>query len=131
MLGYESINFLEGLGSIFLFAGLQIVIILISSAMLVCRSNCPCRFLRKIFSAEVVWHSSLAFLHGTFFEISICACTSLSMLPHWNFLTKSDHLSIGSAILFLAILITYLGFFTYFALCKSRNLASLNRAEVE
>ena len=131
MLGYDSINFLVGLGSILLFAGLQIIIVLISSAMLVCRANCPCRFLRKTFSAEVVWYSSLTFLHGTFFEISVCVCTSLSMIPHWSFLSKSDHLSIGSAILFLAILITYWGFSAHFALCKSRKLANLNQAEVE
>ena len=35
------------------------------------------------------------------------------------------------AFLFLALLISYLGFFAYFAICKSQKLANLNRAKVD
>ena len=131
MLGYESINFLEGLGSILIFATLQLILIFITIAMQICHKSCPYKFCRKTFSSEAVWQSSLAFLHGTFFEIAVCVFVSMSMMQFWGFLTSSDYASIVSAFMFLVLLIAYVGFIVDFAFRKSHKLANLNRAEVE
>ena len=68
-IGYDSVNFLVGLGSISVFAALQVAIIL--TALLACLIRCPCKWARETFSGQAVWAGSLAFIHGTFFEIMV------------------------------------------------------------
>jgi len=79
-LGYDSVNFLEGLGSIAIFAAIQLAIVLISLMLKSCGRKCPCSCCEKIFSGSAVWISSLTFIHATFFEIVVSASISMSML---------------------------------------------------
>ena len=110
-IGYETVNFLEGLGSIAVFAAIQMGVILVALGLMTCKVNCPCKWAHNIFTRSAAWSTSLIFLNGTFFEILICVSISMSMLPYSNeYLGSSDRVSIGFALLFLALLVAYLGF---------------------
>ena len=74
-LGYETVNFIEGMGSIILFiwigaAYLAIVVLF----YFVCRTF---RYREKLFSARKSWESSLGFLEGTIFETMVCVSVSM------------------------------------------------------
>mmetsp|Transcript_32586 Transcript_32586/g.43025 ORF Transcript_32586/g.43025 Transcript_32586/m.43025 type:complete len:110 (-) Transcript_32586:57-386(-) len=75
-LGYDSKNFLLGLGSVAIFAALQILKVLLSMMLLRCRLQCPCKWVRKVFSMKHAWSGLLTFIHGTFFTIMVCASVS-------------------------------------------------------
>ena len=126
-IGYESVNFLKGLGSIGVFAAIQLTVILI--ALLTCRIRCPCKWAREAFSGEAVWSGSLAFIHGTFFEILITATISFGMTQYWDHFNSADHTSIVLTYVFYVILGLYLLFVLYFILFKSGKLTLLTRAE--
>ena len=120
-IGYESVNFLLGLGSIAVFAAIQFCIIFIAIAIGVCRLKCPCKLGREYFSNNSVWSSSLTFFHGVFFENLVCISVSMSLLPFMgDFLNQSDKISIYIAFLFLGLLVAYLMFVTYFACFKAK-----------
>ena len=86
-LGYDSVNFLEGLGSIAISASVLILRIVISLMLKNCKGKCrPCKCCEKIFSGSAVWMSSLTFIRATFFEIVVSASISMSMLPFMDFL---------------------------------------------
>ena len=124
-IGYDTVNFLLGLGSIAVFAALQLCTVLVSLAMRICRVTCPCKWGRENFAPAAVWITSLTFIHGTFFEISVCAFISLSMVPFvsWeDLLNSSDNASCGFALLFGIIMVLYVLFVNYFVCCKSRKL---------
>ena len=86
-LGYDSVNFLEGLGSIAILAAIQLAIVLIALMLRICGEKCKCEWGEKIFSGSAVWISILTFIHVTFFEIVVCASIAMSMLPYVNHLT--------------------------------------------
>jgi len=80
-LGYDSVNFLEGLGSIAIIAAFQLLRFVISLMLKTCeRKRRPCSCCKKIFSGNAVWISSLTFIHATFFEIVVSASISMRML---------------------------------------------------
>lgn len=131
MLGYESVNFLEGLGSIGIFAFLQFLTIIVAFFLRVLSIKCPCKWGQKTFSSSAVWSSTLTFVHGTFFEILVCVSISMSMVRFWDFYKSADHTSISISIVFLILLAAYLGFVAYFAVYKSHQMATLNQVEVQ
>ena len=80
-LGYDSVNFLEGLGSIAILASILLLRVVISLMLKTCkRKSRPCTCCEKIFSGSAVWMSSLTFIHATFFEIVVSASISMRML---------------------------------------------------
>ena len=123
-----------GLGSIAVFAGLQLGMVLIAFGLRVCRVNCPCKSIRDTFAASAVWSSSLMFIHGTFFEITVCVSISMSMIPflkYENLLNDADSLSCTFALLFSTIMIAYIAYVFYFLCFKSSKLVDFHRSSVE
>jgi len=80
-LGYDSVNFLKGIGSIAIFASILLLRVVISLMLKTCEGKCRrCSFCEQIFSGRAVWMSSLTFIHATFFEIVVSASISMRML---------------------------------------------------
>ena len=82
--GYDSVNFLLGLGSIAIFAALQIMIIMVALFVLGTRMRCPCKWGRKKFKSDNVRGTSITFIHGTFFEILVSCSVSNLMLQQYS-----------------------------------------------
>ena len=87
-LGYDTVNFLEVIGSIAIIAAIQLLRVLISLMLKTCERKCRSwKCCEQIFSGSAVWMSSLTFINATFFEIVVCASIAMSMLPYVNHLT--------------------------------------------
>ena len=128
-IGYDSINFLQGLGSIAFFACIQLLTVLLALMCVRCRQRLPSKKLRESLSGATVWGTSLAFIHGTFFEILVCLAVNEQMLEYYEHWNEPDHFSMYVAIFFGLLLLSYLGFGVYFVCFKSEALAQLNRIE--
>ena len=126
-IGYESINFLIGMGSIIVFAAFQFALILFTCGIRTCR--CPFNKLRDHFTYKKAWSSSLTFIHGTFFETMVCVSISTGMLKFWDFFETVDHVSVITASLFLLIIVGYLIVVIYFTFFKAKTLASIHLAK--
>ena len=119
-LGYNSINFVDGMGSILIFAFAQIILIIV--ALLYQFFNCcPCcsNWAKKTFEMRKVRNDSLNFIHGTFFEIMVCVSVSMKMLKYDKYLNTPDLVSVGLQFFFAAILCLYVLFVTYFTIFKT------------
>ena len=125
-LGYDSINFLEGLGSIAIIASLLLLRAVISPALRICERNCSCTCCEKTFSSSAVWMSSLTFIHATFYEIVVCASISMRMLLFVDHLSYADKVSIGIAFFSSAIIFWYILFNGYLVCCRSRQLYEIH-----
>ena len=128
-IGYQSVNFLLGIGSIGIFAAVRVATILI--ALFACRIRCPCKWARKTFSSHVVWAGSVAFIHVTFFELMISGATGSELVQYWDHLNSADHTSIALTVVFMVILGLYLLFGLYFVFFKSGPLMLVSKAEEE
>ena len=129
--GYDSVNFLIGLGSIAIFAALQIAIILIAIFIVSTRIRCPCKWGRKKFKSDNVRGTTIAFIHGTCFEILVSCSVSNLMLEKYSDWEVPDKVSIISGLVFYAFLAVYLLFGIYFVCFKTSDLALKKRAKQE
>ena len=77
-LGYETVNFIEGMGSMILFIWIGVAcLILVALVNLLCRSyKCS----KKFFGWRKAWEFSLGFLEGSFFQSMVCASVSMQSL---------------------------------------------------
>ena len=130
-LGYDSVNFILGLGSIAVFAVIQLALVLIWLILKVFRLRCPCEWGRQTFSGSSIWLSSLEFIHGTFFEIIVCISISMSMLTFTEFLKTSDKVSIAFSLFSAAFVIAYIILVSYFVCCRSKQLSEFHKAKEE
>ena len=99
-LGYETINFIEGMGSIILFIWIGSILILIgfilwlkgiSTATIT--GKCGKKFVEK-FAPLRVWDTCIGFIQGTFFEAIVCVSVSMKMFEIAEFLNSADYFSI-------------------------------------
>ena len=107
------------MGSILILAFIQIVFIVIGSLMKLFRCNCCCNWAKKTFDMNTARNDSLNLIHGTFFEIMVCASVSMSMLKYSDYFVDSDKVSVGLQFFFAAILCAYVLFVTFFTIFKT------------
>ena len=122
-LGYGSINFVDGMGSIIIFAFVQIMFIILALFLKFagcCR--CCCGWCKRNFDLKKVSSDSLNFIHGTFFEVMVCVSVSMRMLKYEKYFETPDYVSVVLQFFFALILITYVIFVTYFTIFKTGPL---------
>ena len=109
-LGYETLNFLEGMGSITILILLGLAYILIMSLL-----RCfGCRIFDKMSAPIGLFHSALGFMQGTFFEIILCASVGMQMLTMMEYLNQADKVAIGCQLLAALVLLSFILFVLYF-----------------
>jgi len=126
-LGYDTINFVEGMGSIIIFAFAQILLSLLSAILECIRYRTGKSWLKNRLGASKVLTSNLAFVHGVFFEVLVCVSISMAMLSYSEFLNDSDWTSVYLSFIFAAILLCYIVFMLYFSCWKSMQMVVLAR----
>ena len=127
-LKYETINFVDGMGSILIFAILQILLILFALAISLIKAN-RCSKCKQRFNFTDAYIGSLALIHGTFFETLVCVSISMEMLSFYDYLTQADKVSIGLQFFFGVVLLAYVIFVCYFTIFKTGMWVNKSRAE--
>ena len=123
-------NFLLLLGSIGIFAAIQVFFVLITAIMVVTRLRQACKCCQKLFSFKIAWLTFLTFIHGVFLEVAVASSISLNLLPLTDYLNDADKFSLYIGIAFLVILVCFVAFMAYFIVCKSSTFANKYRAEL-
>ena len=91
-LGYETLNFLEGMGSITIF----VCIILLYTISVAIISVIKCNLSQgSMFRPMRVFHTSVGFFQGTFYELLICISVSMKMFDIIEYLNDADKISIA------------------------------------
>ena len=130
-LGYESLNFLDGMGSISVFALIVILHILLATIIRVLRVNLKDKsLLNKLFNPMKVWHKAVAFIQGTFFEILIVTSIAMSVFKEYaGYFNKSDKVSIGFQFFAALILLAYVILVNYFTFVTGPKIVRQDKLE--
>ena len=96
-LGYDSLNFVEGMGSISLFLWLLILYLILTAIWHFIKWNCRIcenRAMMTFMNPIGAFHTSLAFVQGVYVETLICVCVGMSMLQFKGYFTAVDTFSV-------------------------------------
>ena len=122
-LGYETVNFIEGMGSIILFIWIGVAYLAIVVLFyFVCKTF---RYREKLFNARKSWESSLGFLEGTIFETMVCVSVSMRSFEYFEYLNSSDKFSIANHMIVLLIVVLFIGLILYFTVFRMPKLVAL------
>lgn len=119
-LKYETVNFIEGMGSILPVGLITLVIAFASFTMTVVKRKIFCKGLQP----NVVTLGLVTFMTGTFFENLVCISISMQMLTYYEVLNSADKMSIAFQFLFLAAVVAFIAYVTYFAIIVSPKLVA-------
>ena len=121
-LGYESVTFVEGMGSIMVFAFILVLNILLALLLVILKVKCCCAWGVDHFSPAAVSSNSLYFIHGVLFEVLICISCSMLMIQYQPWFNFPDSVSYWLQYIFMVILAGYILFVTYFTIFKSNKV---------
>ena len=120
-LGYGSINFIDGMGSISILALVKILEGLIAFCLLPVMGIIKSKYIKKRCGCKEYFYSTLKFLNGTFFEVLVCVSISMSMFKFKDFFNTMDWVSVLMSFFFAALLITQIIFVLYFTIFKTKH----------
>ena len=135
LLKYETINFLEGMGSIQICIWLGCLFIIIVLAIAYLRKYkgcCADSKIGKYFNLLKAWYITLGFLQGTFFEVMICLSVSMRIFTIYEYLNAADKFNIANQLfvsIIMLLFILLISYFTLFRMSKLRALNILNKME--
>ena len=123
-LGYESLNFLEGMGSISILILVGLAYILLMIVLRAFKCNQKCKTIDKISAPLGLFHKALNFIQGTFFEIILCTSVGMKMVSMLEYLNGSDKVAIACQIVAAFILMCFVIFVLYFTLVEGPRMVS-------
>ena len=123
-LKYETVNFVDSMGSILIYVGLQLAHLLLSVILSGLRRVSRNDFLQSYFAVSASLKKSLTFIHGTFFEILVAASIAMKMLTFSDYLNRADWVSLYLAFFCGAVLLIYVIYLLYFTLFKSAEFVT-------
>ena len=91
--------------------------------------KCCCSWGINTYSPVGVSSHTLNFIHGVFFEVLICVSTSMGMMQYREYFNNSDKWSVALQFIFMAFLVSYILFVTYFTVFKTRDYVTKNHGE--
>ena len=126
LLGYETVNFIEGMGSIMLLWWIGFVYLLVVAFVSYLRRRLNCQQRKyKWFDAWKAWDTCISFMQGTFFEVLVCVSVSMRSLALFDYLNYQDKFSIANHMLVTVSLVLFAGNITYFTFFRLPKLAAL------
>ena len=118
-LGYESLNFLENIGSIAIMIVLGIVFIIVITVLRVCK-------MIKISKPIRLFHKASGFVQGTFLEILLCASIGMKMFTMFEYLNEADKVAICCQMACALVLLSFVAFIFYFTVVKMPKIVVKN-----
>ena len=128
-LGYETVNFIEGMGSILLCMWIGLVYILIVALLVCCRAKVGNNRCRGCLTPFTAFSTAIGFMLGTFFEVLVCLSVSMSMFEIWEFLNASDKFSIANQLVVVIPVVAVTLYGAFFALFRAPKLVALRKFE--
>ena len=113
-LGYESLNFLENIGSISILILSGLIFIFTMVLLRLCKCNLRSKIIQNISAPMRLFHKALGFVQGTFFEIILCASVGMKMFSLLEYLNGTDKAAIGFQMVATLILLSFIVFMIYF-----------------
>ena len=131
-LSYETINFIEGLGSIMLFIWAYCIFFCVVFVVWLLKNNKLCCFkpskdakVPRLLQPGQSWVKLIQFVQGSFFEVMVSISISMRMFNLWPYLNAIDKFSVGNMLPVLMFMTLFIGLIAYFAIFKARKLVIL------
>ena len=128
-LKYETVNFLEGMGSIALFFWIGALLLICVGVYWLFRHSCQHWLIKKLFSPLTAWVVTLSFLQGTFFEVMISSSISFRMFEIYEYLNAADKFSIANQLLVLIVMTLFCSLIIYFTIFRMPKLCGIYRVK--
>ena len=126
-LGYESLNFLEGMGSISLLILAGLLYILTMATLRVFKCNQKSKRIESISAPMGLFHKALSVVQGTFFEVVLCASVGMKMFTMLEYLNQPDEIAIGCQMVAAFLLTGFIIFVLYFTLVQVPRFVDHNQ----
>lgn len=132
-LGYETINIVEGLGSICILAAIGFVYILI--VLLFCHNRCFINIkspkIRSCCSRKTVFIKWLGFMQGTVFTMLICISISMRQLSILEYLNTADKVGIAVMFALMLTVVLFMLIVLFFTFSIAERVVTNYKAEHE
>ena len=126
-LGYESLNFLEGMGSISLLILAGLLYILTMATLRVFKCNQKSKRIESISAPMGLIHKALSVVQGIFFEVVLCASVGMKMFTMLEYLNQPDEIAIGCQMVAAFLLTGFIIFVLYFTLVQVPRFVDHNQ----
>ena len=127
-MNYETINFIEGLGSINVYLWLGTIYLIFILLLRLLKCKCTCRK-KKYFRPMSAWYKSLGLLSGTFYEVMVSLSISMKIFEIWQYTNSSDKLSIAQQLIVLLVMAGYVGLLTYFTFLRIPKVVAMHQVK--
>lgn len=128
-LGYESLNFVDSMGSILVFGLLNLILIVFSAIFRLLQPKLCIDKWQGKFMVTTQMHNMLIFIHGTFFEIMVSFSITVLLVEKYDWLWGPDRASLYVGMFFAMTLLAYLGLVVYFTFAKATLIVQVTRGE--
>ena len=129
-LGYDSLNFMLLIGSIFYFTTCFLVHFILAIVVLCVKKVC-CKCAVSYFTVERVAQSFFKFINATFYEILLAVSVSMAMLTYSEHYNGSDTVSVCLQFVYALILAGYVIISVTFSVTKVKLWQMKESAKVE
>ena len=129
-LGYDSLNFMLLIGSIFYFTSWFLVHFLLAIIVLSVKKVC-CKCAVKYFAIEKIVQNFFKFINATFYEILLAVSVSMAMLRYSEHYNEADTVSVSFQFTYALILAGYVVISVTFGVTKVKLLQMKESAKVE
>ena len=116
-LGYDSLNFMLLMGSVFYFTGWFLVHFLLAIVVLSSKKIC-CKCAIQYLTMEKVATSFFKFINATFYEILLAVSVSMAMLRYSEHYNEADTVSVILQFIYALILAGYTAISVTFSVTK-------------
>ena len=132
-LRYDSLNFIDGMGSILIIGLFQLIIGIIAVIVFIVKwkpttGRKILQSLHNFFQPLKVFRRSTIFIVGCFFEILACVSISMRMLSFYDYFTWGDKISIALQFLFFLAIVIFILFVIHFTTRKASQLVTVTKA---
>ena len=124
-LDYESINFMESMGSISLWIWIGLIFALAVLILYISKVNLRSNMVKSFFLPMSLAHISIRFMQATLYEIMISASIGVRIFKLHEYWNTADKVCVGFQLLVSSMAIMFICFVLYFTIFKIRKIQVL------
>ena len=127
-LDFQSINFMESMGSISLWIWIGILYAFFVLVLRACHVNLRNKKLRKLVSPMSLAHLTIKFMLGTLYEIMISASIGVAIFELHEYWNTADKINVAFQIFVSLMVLIFICFIGFFTICKIKKINVVERS---
>ena len=121
-LSYDSINFMESMGSISLWIFIGLLFALVVFILSAFKINMRYKWIKKLFAPISLGKAAITAMQGTLFEIMISASIGVMIFELHEYWNIADKMCVAFQIFVSLMVVAFFGFVIFYSSCKIRKI---------